>query len=218
MNPDEAMPLDRQTRTQIIDQHLKSSFSPSQLGFSLMRRPRVYSARLAKYAGLSQSGTFIRLVSCLASSPGILLSRKHLHLRHNPIDIYQKVERIMQEQCPAMKAQDCLIASEQELVEYENALRKRQGYAAVSSSSPDWTYLLGEKQKQSLGRLTRSIIHVGHVMSFLNPMSFHFSSDGCKSMTNLPNMLELLQRLGSTMCRKIQTFGPAWPHVALCLA
>ena len=79
---------------------------------------------------------------------GILLSRQHLRLTHNPAEAFRRISTIMQSQCPVLGPESCLVASKEVLVEHENFLRRKKQMVSLTEASPDWGYLLTERQRK----------------------------------------------------------------------
>lgn len=95
---------------------------------------------------------FSVLLQAFLQTPGlgILLSRKHLHLLHDPREVFEKVLNFMQLHCPETSAEDSLIGTPEDIVSFENKLRRRQNADELKSSSSDWSYLLSTSQAELL--------------------------------------------------------------------
>ena len=118
-------------RRGLIEEHLGEShvvyhleIAPSDVGFTLIRRPRVYT---------------------------VVYCKKKVRVLSDPVAVFKEVSTQIRCEVPQTRAACCLIGSPSEVVAYENILRSRRKKTAqqLQSASDDWTYLLNRNQRQS---------------------------------------------------------------------
>lgn len=118
-----------------------------------MRRPRMYSALVCTiFVPMAVRFSAFLDIAQNVNHQGILISRK-LSVRWDPRDVFKSVADIMQRHLPRTEGLDCMLCSQKELVDLENAFLQKGGRQATASniSSRDWSHVLSDSQRKFFG-------------------------------------------------------------------
>lgn len=94
------------------------TISPRDAGFVVVSRARVYT----------------------------ILIRKDIPLLYDPAVAFQLLKRELPNRLPSFEIPDMVVATPEEVLEFENVLRQKKGLAGIECPSSSWIYLLNKSQ------------------------------------------------------------------------